>query len=368
MINEEQFIELLARKLAGQATAAELTELEGLLQQDDLKERYHLLQQYFSAHEGLSSAETEQALERTLSRIRNGKEGMAAASFPDRDEAAAQMNGFRQEETMFAEELTARRRRWPLYTAAAAAVALLIAVFLYTRQELPDASIPVARAMQDTAQWLNRQNGKATRAVIELADGSKIWLNAESRLSYPEVFSRTSREVYLSGEAFFDVTKDQERPFIVHLAKGTVKVLGTSFNVRAYDNEPVQTSVTTGKVAFIPKYGKGNLPPDTFYITPDEKVTYRQTSEDIVKEATSGADEKAWTEGRLIFRDASLEEIGHELERSFGKKVIFISEAPRHYRMTGSFQNNNLQDILYYLARSRTFKYSVTDSTLLISE
>lgn len=367
MINEEQFIELLARKLAGQATAAELTELDGLLQQDDLKERYRILQQYFSAHEGLSSAETEQALEKTLNRIRGGKEGMAAASFPEEEEDAAHA-GFIQDGTTLAEDAPARRRRWPVYMAAAATVALLIAVFLYTRRELPDTSAPVAQAMQDTAQWLNRQNGKATRAVIELADGSKIWLNAESRISYPEVFSRTSREVYLSGEAFFDVTKDQERPFIVHLAKGTVKVLGTSFNVRAYDDEPVQTSVTTGKVAFIPKYGKGNQPPDTFYITPDEKVTYRHTAEDIVKENTSGEDEKAWTEGRLIFRDAPLEEICRELERSFGKKVIFESDAPRHYRMTGSFQNNSLQDILYYLARSRTFRYSVTDSTLLIGE
>ncbi|WP_123864699.1 FecR family protein [Chitinophaga barathri] len=349
MINEEQFIELVARKLAGQATPAELTELEELLQQEDLKERYQFLQQYFSAPEGQSSADTEQALEKTLDRIRTG-DGLSSAYNSE----------------MWQE--SPGRRRWPLYTAAAAAVAALIAVFLYTRHDLPATSAPTAQAVQDTAQWLNRQNGKATRAVIELADGSKIWLNAESRLSYPEVFSRTSREVYLSGEAFFEVAKDQERPFIVHLAKGTVQVLGTSFNVRAYDNEPVQTSVTTGKVAFIPKYENSNQPPDTFYITPDQKVTYRHTADDIVKENTSGQDDKAWTEGRLVFRDASLEDICRELERTFGKKVIFESEGPRYFRMTGSFQNNNLQDILYYLAKSRQFRYKVTDSTLLIGE
>ncbi|MGN6510319.1 MAG: FecR family protein [Chitinophaga sp.] len=342
MMNEAQFIELAARKLAGEATPAELKELEELLQQEGMRERYQLLQQYFSAPEGQLCADTELALERTLEKIRRPQEGTAGTT-------------------------RAARRHWPVYAAAAAMTGVII-FFLFIRPDAPRKSAPVAQVLQDTAQWLNRQNGKATRAVIELADGSKIWLNAESKLSYPEVFSRSSREVYLNGEAFFDVAADQNRPFIVHLAKGTVKVLGTSFNVRAYDNEPVQTSVTTGKVAFIPKYENGSGRADTFDLTPDQKVTYTRTAEDVVKESTSGEDDKAWTEGRLVFRNESLEEIGRELERAFGKKVIFRSDAPRYFRMTGSFQNNNLQDILFYLARSRPFKYTVTDSTLLIEE
>ncbi|MBO9153567.1 FecR family protein [Chitinophaga sp. GCM10012297] len=346
MMNEEQFIELVARKLAGQASPAELAELEGLLCEENLRERYLLLQQYFSAPEGQSSADTELALQKTLERIREPENGLS--SIPS-------------------SATTPRRRRWPVY-AAAAAVSGVIIFFLFAHRQRPQTAAPVAQTLQDRAQWLNRQNGKATRAVIELADGSKIWLNAESKLSYPEVFTRDSREVYLNGEAFFDVAADPERPFIVHLAKGTVKVLGTSFNVRAYDNEPVQTSVTTGKVAFIPKYENGNQRPDTFYITPDQKVTYRHTAEDIIKENTSGQEDKAWTEGRLVFRDALLEDIGHELERSFGKKVVFTAEAPKYYRMTGSFQNNSLQDILFYLARSRPFRYTVTDSTLFIGD
>lgn len=348
MMTEEQFIELVARKLAGQATPAELAGLEALLENNDLRERYLLLQQYFSAPEGQSSADTELALQKTLEKIRASEDGLSAIP-------------------VVPFETGNRRRRWPVY-AAAAVVTGLIVFFLFAQRQTPQTATPIAQALQDTAQWLNRQNGKATRAVIELADGSKIWLNAESKLSYPEVFSRDSREVYLNGEAFFEVATDAERPFIVHLAKGTVKVLGTSFNVRAYDNEPVQTSVTTGKVAFIPKYENGNQRPDTFYITPDQKVTYRHNAEDIVKENTSGQEEKAWTEGRLVFRDALLEDIGHELERTFGKKVVFTSEGPKYYRMTGSFQNNSLQDILFYLARSRPFRYTVTDSTLLIGD
>lgn len=338
MVNEEQFIILAARKLAGQATAAELQELDGMLQQhEDLQGRYLILQQYFRESTLHTSADTEQALHRTLQKIRQ----------PQR----------------------LRASRWKWMAAAAVIAGIAFAVTLVWPKKNRSARV-TAQTGNDTMQWLKRQNGKATRAVIELADGSKIWLNADSKLTYPEVFGKTSREVYLNGEAFFNVAGSADRPFIVHLAKGMVKVLGTSFNVRAYDNEPVQTSVTTGKVAFIPKYENGDQRSDTFYITPDEKVIYRPTSnhDNIIKEATSGEDDKAWTEGRLVFRDVSLEDICRELERTFGKKVTFHSDKPRQYRMTGSFQNNNLQEIMYYLAKSKSFKYTITDSLLLISE
>lgn len=336
MVNDEQFITLAARKLAGQATVAELQELDELLRQhEDLQSRYLILQQYFRESAQHTSADTEQALQRTLQKIRQPQE--------------------------------VRTGRWKWIAAAAAVAGIAIAVTMLWPEKRSGAGI-TAQNVTDTTVWLKRQNGKATRAVIELADGSKIWLNADSKLTYPEVFGKTSREVYLSGEAFFNVTGSADRPFIVHLAKGMVKVLGTSFNVRAYDNEPVQTSVTTGKVAFIPKYGNGEHAPDTFYITPDEKVIYRHNIDNVIKEVTSGEDDKAWTEGRLVFRDVSLEDICRELERTFGKKVTFHSDKPRQYRMTGSFQNNNLQEIMYYLAKSKSFKYTITDSLLLISE
>ncbi|UYQ91705.1 FecR domain-containing protein [Chitinophaga horti] len=339
MMNEEQFISLVARKLAGQATAEELRELDELLRNDaDLRARFQLLQQYFTASSVHSAANTEQALERTLLKIRAGRE-----------------------------ETPVRKLRWKWMAAAALVAGVLVtAVMMWPRAHVRNEL--ALNAPSDTVNWLSRQNGKATRAVIELADGSKVWLNADSKLQYPPVFGKNSREVYLTGEAFFNVAPGADRPFVVHLSQGIVKVLGTSFNVRAYENEPVQTSVTTGKVAFIPRYGSADGLPDTILITPDEKVTYRQQSGDLTKEVTSAEDEKAWTEGRLVFKDVALEDICLELERTFGKTVKFESEEPRSFRLTGSFKDNSLQDILYYLARSKPFRYSITDSLVLISE
>lgn len=335
MINEELFTTLAARKLAGEATTAEQQELESMLQEyPELRGRYQLLQQYFTVSAYHSSAETEQALQRTMSRI-NINVTPVKRMFP---------------------------WRWASVAAAAIILTAVAVVVLRPKQQ-----------QMEVAKLMERQNGKATKATIELADGSKIWLNADSKLSYPEVFNGKTREVYLTGEAFFDIAAHPEKPFIVHLSSGSIHVLGTSFNIRAYENEAVQTSVRTGKVAFIPAYGTGKKP-DTIYITPDEKVTYRKLADDddvdspIVKEVTSAEDDKAWTEGRLVFRDKTLEEIASELERTFGKKVTFGNDAPRYYRLTGAFQDNSLQDIMYYLARSKAFHYTITDSTLLITE
>ncbi|GAA0547363.1 FecR domain-containing protein [Chitinophaga japonensis] len=346
-MNENLFITLVAKKLAGEASAQELQELDTLLQaHEHLRERYAVLRQYFEEHGNRMPDNAELALQRTLSRIR-------------------QQPGHTP--TPRLKERTFRHRGWMLAGGMAATVLVLLGLFFLLRRPQPAGRI--ARAATDTAHWQNRQNGKATKAILELTDGSKIWLNADSRLTYPEVFTGGSREVYLEGEAFFEVANNPTRPFIIHLRKGTIKVLGTSFNIRAYENEPVQTSVTTGKVAFIPKYEAGSgKKPDTILITPDVKVTFSHSTGNIVKENTTSEDDKAWTEGRLVFRNATLETIGMELERAFGKKVRFAADAPRHYRLTGSFRQNSLQEIMYYLARSRPFRYEITDSTLVINE
>jgi len=345
-MNENLFIALVAKKLSGEASTRELQELDTLLQaHEHLRERYAILRRYFEEHGNRTPDNAELALQRTLARVRQ-QPGNTPVTPPKQ---------------------RASRRSWMLAGSMAAAVLVLLGLFFLLRRPQPAGRI--AQAAADTAHWQNRQNGKATKAILELTDGSKIWLNADSRLTYPEVFTGDSREVYLEGEAFFDVANNPARPFIIHLRKGTIKVLGTSFNIRAYENEPVQTSVTTGKVAFIPKYEAGShKKPDTILITPDVKVTFSHHTGNIVKENTFSEDDKAWTEGRLVFRNATLESIGMELERTFGKKVHFAADAPRHYRLTGSFRQNSLQEIMYYLARSRPFHYEITDSTLVINE
>lgn len=93
---------------------------------------------------------------------------------------------------------------------------------------------------------------KGKRSKISLPDGSQVWLNADSKLTYTEDFGEKKRELSLTGEAFFDVVKNPDKPFIIHVDKASVRVLGTSFNVKSYSSDAsIETSVVSGKVAFI---------------------------------------------------------------------------------------------------------------------
>lgn len=338
MIHDDTFINLVTRKLTGVADAKELQELDALLEQyPELQVRYQHLSRYFADPGHRVADNTEGVLQRTLDKIRNANT---------------------QQPVPVIRKWYAPSWKW---AAAAAIAGLITASFWWFKPAAP-------RQSAANAEWLKQANRKGIKSFITLADGSRIWLNAESELKYPAKFNGNSREIFLEGEAFFDVATDAKRPFIVHLREGTIQVLGTSFNIRAYRNEPVQTAVVTGKVAFIPRYEGSKKAGDTILITPDVKVSYTAGSGTLVKDTTISSEEKAWTEGRLVFRNATLEEIGASLERNFGKQVIFEANAPKQYRLTGSFKNNSLQDIMYYLSRSKAFHYTITDSTLVIAE
>jgi len=344
-MSNERFLVLITKKIAGEATEAELNELQELLQADKaLAERHTILQKYLEESSYKAASNKESVLLKTLSRINEDTvENEEVQTTPI---------------IAIAEKRSSRSILWK-WMSAAAIVVISISVFFFKENKSP----------QKTGDVLvQKQNAKGIKSTIVLTDGSKIWLNADSRIEYPEVFTGNTREVHLSGEAFFEVAKNPAKPFIIHLANGTVRVLGTSFNIRAYDNEKiVETSVATGKVAFIPKYEKSGKKQDTIFLTPDNKVRYSLIKEEIITQPTTSAEDKAWTEGKMIFRAMSFEEIAVELERNFGKQVVFKNEEARNYRLTGSFQNNTLAEILFYLSKTKSFSYTISDEEIVIS-
>jgi transmembrane sensor len=339
-MSNDRLQELMTRSLSGEATAEELQELEGLLAADgNALSRYKLLQQFWNQHDTLSQPAVEDALHNML-----GKLNLTPTSLV----------------TDPTTKVIRLKRIWRYIAAAVVLLTLGGMAFWYWKS-------PAANN-EHIASLVEKHNARGTKSTIELEDGSKIWLNADSKLQYPEVFTGSTREVYLNGEAFFEVARNPTRPFIIHLANGTVRVLGTSFNIRAYDNEKiVETSVATGKVAFIPKKQKKAPLLDTFFITPNNKVRYTLEEELVNVVPTTATEDKAWTEGRLIFKALTLEEIAIELERNFGKKVTFLDDEPKNYRLTGSFQNNSLDEIMYYLSQTKDFYYKITNSELLIA-
>ncbi|WP_276482683.1 FecR family protein [Paraflavitalea pollutisoli] len=335
---DNRFLLLMTRKLSGEGTPEELEELNGLLSaHPSLQEEADLYTRYWEQQQE-PYADTEPALQKVLRQI-------------DSDAVPGAVSPV---------GIVTRMPLWKKISRVAAILVVAAGVGAGAYQL-------VARQYEDPTSLVQKQNSKGVKSTIVLSDGSKVWLNADSKVQYPALFTGNSREIYLNGEAFFDIVRNPAKPFIIHLSNGTVRVLGTSFNIKAYDNQPVvETSVATGKVAFIPRL-KNNRPGDTVFVVPNNKVVYRLNLEEVTTAATVSADDKAWTEGKLIFRSQSFEEIAIELERNFGKRIVFDNDTVKQYRLTGSFQNNTLVEILEYLSITKTFSYSVSDEAIVIS-
>jgi transmembrane sensor len=342
-MGNNRLLELISRKLAGEATAEELEEIERILSvETDASENCKLLQRYWDQHENVNQFFVEEAFDKIVNRL-------------DLPVATPVVEMHRRERSVNDKRLQ--------QTAAAAAIIFIAGLILFIKTgDKKD------RFTEQQTALIKRESPKGVKQTFTLPDGSKIWLNADSKIQFPETFNGNTRDVYLNGEAFFDVAKNPARPFIIHLANGTIRVLGTSFNVRAYDNEKVvETSVATGKVAFIPNYQKSGKKQDTVFLTPDNKVSYLLTKEEVIVASTVSKDDSAWIAGKLVFKGMTFEEIGMQLERNFGKKIVFLSDAARMFRMTGSFHNNSLEEILFYLSKSKEFQYKIINDEVLVS-
>lgn len=350
-MSPDRLVLLITKQLSASLSAEEAEELQQLLREDDHRQAYQLLHKFWHQQAEAAAPDKEKALARVLENIR--------------EESVCEVAPLPRQ--------TPDKKQLPLRKAVVAAAALVVLAAGYWRlagRNTPTQDAVALKPAVPTAadSVVEKQNAKGTRSIIILADGSKVWLNADSRLQYPVAFEGATREVELSGEAFFDVAKNKQKPFIIRLKKGMVKVLGTSFNIKAYDDAPlVETSVATGRVVFIPGAAAGGQTTDSIVLTHDRKAVYHINAGTVETLATSSATDKAWTEGKLIFDQSPIEEIAAVLERNFGKQVIINDEELKSYRFTGSFANDRIEDILYYLSKSKPFTYRITETQVTLS-
>lgn len=197
------------------------------------------------------------------------------------------------------------------------------------------------------------------KAELTLPDGSRVWLNSGSTFRFPQQFAGNSRQVCLAGEAFFEVVKGKA-PFIVSSDYGDIRVLGTSFNVRAYDNLDFQATLVEGKIHFKTE-DKEQL------LTPGQQLSLTARQELIV-EAVDPAKAISWKNGFISFENEPLSEVMKRLERHFGIQIS-LDEQLAPIRFTGTIYNETVTEVMAYIQMTKpiTYAYDQKQRTLKIS-
>lgn len=343
-MENERLAYLLARKMAQESGPEEEKELEQLLQQYPYASYITemLMQPWKDATHAHDEKEVSALLEKHMARLEQA------------------------EFTAEAAEIRVRRYIWP-YAAIAASVAILIGVWIIWK--------PAATPAVKQLAIVELQVQKAPRKKIALPDGSAVWLNAGSKLEYPEQFNKKERVVKLEGEAFFDIVKDADRPFMVKTAEFSVRVLGTSFDVRAYPHE--DTAVAALIQGAIEVLLKGNED-QAIALRPNEKLTIPvvHTTTTVIKEKKeeitmplikaplttlrdSLVTETAWVQNKLAFKHMPLEQVVRLMEQWYNADIRFKNNSKKSLYFSGVFEKEDLEQALNVLSlTTQSFRYS----------
>lgn len=202
------------------------------------------------------------------------------------------------------------------------------------------------------------------RANLTLPDGTNVWLNARSEMRYPAVFTGNKREITLDGEAYFEVTHNEDKPFVVQTNKCNVEVLGTKFNVEAYsDSEDFCTSLIEGSVRVS---DKGN-PSETLVLAPNQQVSL--INGHLQSKSIADFDPFRWKEGLICFKDMNFKELMSRFEKCYGIHVIIENPKLTDYICSGKFRiSDGIDKALHILQKDAkyTFERNKDESVIYI--
>jgi transmembrane sensor len=201
---------------------------------------------------------------------------------------------------------------------------------------------------QNEITWQEIYSPVGMRSHVVLPDGTNLWLNAGSHLRYGIPFTRENREVMLTGEAFLDVVKNEQSPFVVKTADAEVEVLGTQFNVNAWpESEQIQVALKEGKVKF--RFAGDQGTTKFCELNPNDFLEFDKTDKTVTRENTSIEKYIAWHQNIMILDDTPMTELAGLLEKWYGVKVIVANEEIKRYKFTTTFDNEPLHRVLELL-------------------
>lgn len=199
---------------------------------------------------------------------------------------------------------------------------------------------------------------KGEKANITLADGSLVWINSGSSLTYDNAFNQKERKVFLEGEAYFEVAKDPKRPFIVHTSDMDIEALGTAFNVRAYKEENnVSTVLLEGKIK-VDAEGHQRI------LTENQRAIIDKKIHTFSIDKVFAVNFIQWKDGNLYFENSSFDEIAHTLSRVFNVEIRFASERLRPMRFSGTLGNSSIRNALDILSLTSSMHYEMNGTVI----
>jgi ferric-dicitrate binding protein FerR (iron transport regulator) len=370
IMQEDRFWLLVSLKLAGEASSGELAELEAFLQQrPEMGMRMEVLK-------GLWQGEPEDLGRRNDALNRHHQRLSNHLSTPSLNYEVAP-----PEETPMLLPAGNRGRRIYRMLAPLAGIAAAIAlIFLISHSE----NIKSEHVRDVAENTISTKRG--SKSKIQLPDGSQVWLNADSRITYNESFRGPFREVLLTGEAYFDIAKDKDHPFIIHANSIDVRVLGTSLNIRSYSNEKNTEAVLIhGSIEVTLR----SSPDKKIILQPNEKLVVQNGKAVVIKGVPSVhkyedapvmtlgkahidakdtvAMDILWVKNKLAFDQETLEEVARKIERWYDVKVTITDEKLKHVAYSGVFEDESLKQLMEALRMTGNFRYWINKKTVTIT-
>jgi transmembrane sensor len=367
---------LIAKKLAGEATPEELKELELLLRSNP--ELHYPLQTISDLWKHTSPKEqafAERAFNTHLDRMENLK-----------------IDFFSKVSDLPAEKPSrSKRHRIRQITWFVLAPLCLVIGLTWSFRRTPSATITAPTAANSVARP-NAANeiltASGSRTHLSLPDGTKVWVNAGSRIDYTKTFGLSTREVDLTGEAYFDVAPDAGKPFVIHTRKIDIRVLGTSFNIKSYPSDKTtEATLIRGSI----EVSIRNSPSGKIILKPNQKLVVsnddtllkvQDTRSRVIRaihppvvigkptfeEHTGAMIETSWVENKLIFQAEEFSELAKQMERWYGVSIRFDNPRLEELQFTGIFEKETIQQALDALKLTASFDYTIEGTQITIQD
>lgn len=261
---------------------------------------------------------------------------------------ALQLNTFQKENHARKQSVLLRKR---IGSAAAAVIVLFI---LYNIRVFTDKNIQAETALNTIKVPAGQ------RVEVTLSDGTHVWLNARSEFSYPVSFNGDKREVLLKGEAFFEVAKNRDKKFIVNTGRCEVEVLGTQFNVEAYNENEFSTTLIQGSVKVTDK----SQPNESVVLEPNNSVSLNNGK--LTVTPITDFNPYSWKEGLITFKDIHFKDLMKKLEKNFGIRIMIDNHTLDNYACSGKFRiSDGIEQVLRALQQDAHFTFERESGTVI---